>query len=125
MIFTRRYKTINDTTSIARATQNESGFTGRLNHPNTLSTPADVSNSDWPIVERVCGSWLIIPAKITRLIPLPTPCSVMSSPSHINKTAPAVIAPTATIHSIGVGVERTVVFAAATLWRRMKIKAID
>ncbi|NTW62283.1 DUF63 family protein, partial [Candidatus Saccharibacteria bacterium] len=37
-----------------------------------------------------------MPAKITRLIPLPIPCSVINSPSHISSIEPALMAVTAT-----------------------------
>ena len=36
------------------------------------------------------GAWLTMPAKITKLMPLPMPRSVMSSPIHISATEPAV-----------------------------------
>ena len=35
------------------------------------------------------GAWLTMPAKMMKLMPLPMPFSVMSSPSHIRTTAPA------------------------------------
>ena len=48
-------------------------------------------------VANVVGSCEIIPAKITKEIPFPTPFSVMISPIHIKRTEPATIAVTATI----------------------------
>jgi hypothetical protein len=36
------------------------------------------------------GAWLTMPAKMMKLMPLPIPRSVMSSPIHISATAPAV-----------------------------------
>ena len=36
------------------------------------------------------GAWLTIPAKITKLMPLPIPRSVISSPIHISAIEPAV-----------------------------------
>ena len=37
-----------------------------------------------------CGMRLTMPAKMMKLMPLPMPRSVMSSPSHIVKMVPAV-----------------------------------
>ena len=37
-----------------------------------------------------CGSRPTMPAKMMKLIPLPIPFSVISSPSHMSTTAPAV-----------------------------------
>ncbi|MBF8290129.1 MAG: hypothetical protein HW391_1097 [Chloroflexi bacterium] len=37
------------------------------------------------------GAWLTMPAKMMKLMPLPIPFSVMSSPSHMRSTAPATI----------------------------------
>ena len=36
------------------------------------------------------GAWLTMPAKMMKLMPLPIPRSVMSSPIHIRATEPAV-----------------------------------
>ena len=36
------------------------------------------------------GAWLTMPAKMMKLMPLPIPRSVISSPIHIRATAPAV-----------------------------------
>ena len=36
------------------------------------------------------GAWLTMPAKMMKLMPLPMPRSVMSSPSHIRAIEPAV-----------------------------------
>ena len=36
------------------------------------------------------GAWLTMPAKMMKLMPLPIPRSVMSSPSHIRAIEPAV-----------------------------------
>ena len=36
------------------------------------------------------GAWLTMPAKMMKLMPLPMPRSVMSSPIHISVTEPAV-----------------------------------
>ena len=79
-----------------------------------LRLPVDVSNTEVPIDASVLGSWLMIPAKIMRLIPLPIPCSVISSPSHIRRSEPAVIAVTATVHSIIVVSPSAVVLPAST-----------
>jgi len=100
---------------MANIDQNIVGFTGNVNQLKTWSEPEDVLNSDVPKVERIEGSWLIIPAKMRRLIPLPIPYSVISSPSHISKIAPADIAPTATIHSMAVGSPRAVELLASTV----------
>ena len=35
------------------------------------------------------GAWLTMPAKMMKLMPLPMPFSVISSPSHISTTVPA------------------------------------
>ena len=83
--------------------QNMVGLRGSVNQLNTFKLPDEVSSNEEMSDASICGSWLIIPAKITMEIPLPMPCSVINSPSHINRTEPAVIAVTDTIHSIAVG----------------------
>ena len=51
-------------------------------------------------VAKVVGSCEIIPAKITKDIPFPTPFSVIISPIHIKRTDPVTIAVTATIQFV-------------------------
>ena len=57
----------------------------------------------------------MILAKIIIEIPLPIPCSVISSPSHIKIMDPAVIVMTETTQSRGVGVKLRV-FEETTDW---------
>ena len=83
--------------------QNITGFTGRVNQLKTFKLPDEVLNSEEINDASICGNWLMIPAKITIEIPLPIPCSVINSPSHIRRTEPAVIEVIETIHSIIVG----------------------
>ena len=63
-----------------------------------LSLPLVVLNSELISVPKVFGSWLTIPAKMISEMPLPIPCSVISSPIHISKIEPAVIAVTEIAH---------------------------
>ena len=53
----------------------------------------------------------MIDAKIIIEIPLPIPCSVMSSPSHIKMIEPAVIAVTERAQSLAVGTNSVAMFA--------------
>ena len=43
----------------------------------------------WSVLIRPAGAWLTMPAKMMKLMPLPMPFSVMSSPSHMSTIAPA------------------------------------
>ena len=58
------------------------------------------------------GNWEMILAKITIEIPLPTPCSVISSPNHIKMIEPAVMVVIERIQSRVVGTNDTVLVAA-------------
>ena len=71
-----------------------------------------------------CGNCATIPAKISSDMPFPTPCSVISSPSHISSMAPAVIATTATVSSTGLITPRLAEFPDSTVCRKIKMKAI-
>ena len=104
-----------------RMIQNIAGLTGKLIQPNSDKVPADVSNSALPRLASVVGSCEIIEVKIISEIPLPIPCSVMSSPNHIRIMEPATMAVTDSIQSAVVGVYARAVFEAITDWYRMKM----
>ena len=125
LILTRKYRTINPAIAIANTVQNITGLTGIVNQLKKFRLPDEVSVREEIIVAAICGIWLIIPAKITIEIPLPIPCSVINSPSHISNTEPAVMAVTDTIHSMAVGSPKVVVPPWRTVWRKINIKAID
>ena len=55
--------------------------------PNAMSAAMFGLTVNAPIAP---GAWLTMPAKMMKLMPLPMPRSVMSSPTHIRATAPAV-----------------------------------
>ena len=99
--------------------QNTVGLTGRLNQPKRESEPFDVSKREAPSEARVVGNWEMIEAKMTIEIPLPMPCSVMSSPSHIRMMEPAVIEVTARNHW---PVERSMLEAVLAKADSFKIK---
>ena len=106
---------------MARISQNMVGLTGRLSQPKRLRVPSLVSNSAAPNLATVVGKEEMMLQRMMVEIPLPMPCSVMSSPSHMSKTEPAVIAVTARAQSPKLGVKPAEVFAATTSWKRMKI----
>ena len=92
--------------------KNVVGLTGRSNQPNTDRVPFVVSNSAVPRAVTVEGNWERMDAKIMVEMPLPMPCSVMSSPSHIRSMEPAVMDVTERIQSDVVGSNDTVLLAA-------------
>lgn len=106
--------TASSATTKPRQIQKTVALTGSSNQPKTESEPWEVSKS-WELrVAKVVGSWEIMEAKMMVEIPLPIPCSVMSSPSHIKIVEPATIAETETIQSIVVGSATMEVFEART-----------
>ena len=52
--------------------------------------PAPRSGDAQERADAAPGTWATMPAKMMKLMPLPMPRSVMSSPIHISRTVPAV-----------------------------------
>ena len=93
---------------------NADGLIGKLSQPKRLRLPFEVSNSETLRLARVVGSDDMILANMIIDIPLPIPCSVMSSPSHIKRIEPALIAVIDRIHCIVFGSTVAVVLVAKT-----------
>ena len=94
--------------------QNVVGLTGRLNQPKRFKVPCSVLVRLVQKVARVCGREETIDAKMRVEIPLPIPCSVMSSPSHIRMMEPATMEMIAITHCIAVRSGVTAVAEART-----------
>lgn len=79
-----------------------------------MKLPDEVSNKAVPRLASVVGNCERIETKIIVEIPLPIPCSVMSSPNHIRIIEPATMAVTESSQSAEVGVYPEAVLAAMT-----------
>ena len=86
-----------------------------MNQPNRDREPWVVSNKAEPREAKVEGNCEMMEAKISIEMPLPIPCSVMSSPSHMRMMELAVMAETDTIQSIMEGLTATDALATTDL----------
>ena len=84
-----------------------------------------MSKSDESMLAKVFGKAAIILQRMIVEVPLPMPCSEMSSPSHMRSAEPAVIAVIARNQSFGVIVTVPVVDCVTTVWNKIKIYATD
>ena len=96
--------------------QNQVGLTGMLSQPKSVRLPAEVSVMVAQRLAKMDGKPVMMDAKIHLEIPLPIPCSVMSSPSHMRSVEPATMAVMAITHSIVESSGKTAVAEATTLW---------
>lgn len=95
------------------------GLTGSSSQPNKLNVPALVLNNATPNWVKVFGNEEIMLQRMMVDMPLPMPCSVTSSPSHIKIIDPAVIDVTANAQLWKLTSTEPPVLAASSSWKRI------